>query len=134
LTLDCHDAELVAAFWKVALDYVDEPAPPPFATREEWLRHHGVPENEWREGAWLHDPTGAGPRLSILKVPEGKVAKNRLHLDLRVTQGGDPNREPWDQIQDTVERLIALGASVIHRNPPRHVVMADPEGNEFCVA
>jgi hypothetical protein len=44
LTLDCASATRLAEFWKLALGYVDEPPPAPFATQQEWLRHHGVPK------------------------------------------------------------------------------------------
>jgi hypothetical protein len=78
LTIDCEAPLQLAAFWKLALGYEDEPPPPPFATRAEWLAHHGVPEDEAGDAAWLRDPAGRGPRLSLLKVPERKVAKNRV--------------------------------------------------------
>ncbi|WP_026931752.1 VOC family protein [Glycomyces tenuis] len=131
LTLDCADAVLLGEFWKLALGYVDEPPPAPFATREEWLRHHGVTEVDPREGAWLCDPDGLGPRLSILRVPEPKTAKNRLHIDVRVGGSGD---DRWERITAEVERLRAAGAGVLWEEAGHHVVMADPEGNEFCVA
>jgi hypothetical protein len=131
LTLDCADAQRLGEFWKPALGYVDEPPPAPFATREEWLRHHEVPEEEWGDGVWLCRPDGSGPRLSILRVPEPKTAKNRLHLDI-LLDGEDEGR--WGRITAEVERLRAAGASVLWEADGRHVVMADPEGNEFCVA
>jgi hypothetical protein len=133
LTLDCASATRLAEFWKLALGYVDEPPPAPFATRLEWLRHHGVTEDGPDEGAWLCDPAGLGPRLSILRVPEPKAAKNRLHMDIRV--GGTGSRdERWARITAEVERLTAAGATTLHDDTGHHVVMADPEGNEFCVA
>src|SRR5580704_8020278 len=82
LTMDCGNAQVLASFWKLALGYVDAPAPAPFASRGEWLASFDVPEEEWDSGAWLCDPDGIGPSLSILPVPEGKVAKNRLHMDI----------------------------------------------------
>jgi hypothetical protein len=134
LTLDCANATTLAAFWKLALGYEDEPPPAPYATREEWVRAvdpggDGGPD----DGAWLHDPDGVGPRLSLLRVPEPKTAKNRLHLDLRVTGPGTPE-ERWATITSEVDRLTAAGATVLQPFPGHHVVMADPEGNEFCVA
>ena len=134
LTLDCADAGLLAAFWKSALGYVDEPPPAPFATREEWLAQFDLPEDESADdGAWLCDPDGAGPRLSILKVPEPKAAKNRLHIDVRVPGHGGPD-ERWARVRAESERLVKAGASVLAEFDGHHVVMADPEGNEFCVA
>ncbi len=74
------------------------------------------------------DPDGIGPRLLAQKVPEGKTAKNRVHLDVRV--GGR------EAVPAEVERLVALGAT-FHGTFDEHgtywAVMKDPEGNEFCV-
>ncbi|WP_026923555.1 VOC family protein [Glycomyces arizonensis] len=131
LTFDCADAVRLGEFWKLALGYVDEPPPPPFKTRQEWLRHHGVTEDDPSEGTWLCDPEGIGPRLSILRVPEPKTAKNRLHIDIRVGGKGD---DRWERIAAEAERLKAAGATVIDEAEGHHMVMADPEGNEFCVA
>jgi hypothetical protein len=105
LTLDCENATRLADFWKLALGYEDEPPPAPFATRQEWLAAvdpggEGDPD----DGAWLHDPDGVGPRLSVLRVPEPKRAKNRLHLDLRVAGPGTPE-ERWSRITREVDRL-----------------------------
>jgi hypothetical protein len=132
LTLDAADAVGLAEFWKLALGYVDEPPPEPFATREEWLASFEVPAEEWDRAAWLCDPDGRGPNLSILAVPEPKVAKNRLHMDVRVSGDGTPE-ERWARITAEVGRLAAAGARVLAEMTGHHVVMADPEGNEFCV-
>jgi hypothetical protein len=134
LTLDCADAQLLARFWKTALGYVDEPPPAPFATREEWVASFGLPEeDEADDGAWLCDPEGLGPRLSILKVPEPKTAKNRLHIDVRVPVRGGPEQR-WAMLRAEADRLARAGASVLEEHDSHHLVMADPEGNEFCVA
>ncbi|MER7550751.1 VOC family protein [Streptomyces anulatus] len=134
LTLDCGDAQLLAAFWKSALGYVDQPPPPRFATREEWLAQLELPEGESLDDvAWLCDPDGVGPRLSILKVPEPKAAKNRLHIDVRIAGHGTP-AERWSRIRAEAARLVAAGGSVLAEVDEHHVMMADPEGNEFCVA
>ncbi|MFE2703881.1 VOC family protein [Streptomyces mirabilis] len=134
LTLDCADANLLAEFWKTALGYIDEPPPAPFTTREEWLAQFDLPEDDLADdGAWLCDPDGVGPRLSILKVPEPRAAKNRLHIDVRVPGHGGPE-ERWARIRAESERLVKAGGSVLEEFDGHHVVMADPEGNEFCVA
>jgi hypothetical protein len=78
LTLDCANPTRLAEFWKLALGYGDEPPPAPFATRQEWLQQFDLAEDDTDDAAWLHDPAGIGPRLSLLQVPEPKVAKNRL--------------------------------------------------------
>ena len=73
------------------------------------------------------DPDGAGPRLLFQRVPEGKAAKNRVHLDVRI---GDAD------LEDEVGRVVATGASFVEyqtQGPQRWAVMADPEGNEFCL-
>ncbi|WP_031087068.1 VOC family protein [Streptomyces sp. NRRL WC-3549] len=133
LTLDCTDAQRLAAFWKTALGYVDEPPPAPFRTRAEWFAHFDLPaEESVEDGAWLCDPDGVGPRLCILKVPEPKTAKNRLHIDVRVPGHGSPE-ERWARIRTESERLVQAGGAVLDEFSMHHVVMADPEGNEFCV-
>lgn len=133
LTLDCDNAVVLAEFWKTALGYVDEPPPAPFATRAEWLSSLGEPEGSAEDGAWLRSPDGEGPRLSILKVPEPKTAKNRLHIDIRVP-GHGTHAERWARVRAEVHRLREAGATILETADEHHVVMADPEGNEFCVA
>jgi hypothetical protein len=138
ITVDCHDARIVAEFWKVALGYVDAHPPTGWDTWEDWPRHFEVPEEEWTGGASLVDPDGALPRVGFLKVPEGKTAKNRLHIDLQVGGGrqvDQPARR--ERILAMVERLVAAGGTVLQEHTFQghldHVVMADPEGNELCV-
>src|ERR1043165_4858973 len=87
LTFDCHDAEGMARFWTVARGYRDCPPPEGWDTWEAWLEHFGVPEEEWGDGASLQDPQGVLPKISFLRVPEPKTAKNRLHIDLQVSGG-----------------------------------------------
>ena len=138
LTFDCSHPPTVAEFWKVALGYVDAPPPEGFDTWEQWLVHGGIPAEEWDDGAYLVDPDGVGPRISFLRVPEPKSAKNRVHIDV---QAGGGRAEPWElrwpRVTETVSRLTSAGATVIREEPldgtPDHVVRADPEGNEFCV-
>lgn len=138
LTIDCAHPAKLAAFWALALGYAEKPPPAGFANWEEWLSHYGVPEDEWDEGAYLADPDGVGPSLSFLRVPESKVAKNRLHLDLQVGGGRATAWEVrWPRVVAAVERLTAAGATALReetlRGRPDHMVMADPEGNEFCL-
>jgi hypothetical protein len=133
LTFDCADAARLAEFWKLALGYADVPPPAPLASREEWLRDLGEPGYDPSDGAWLQDPGGVGPRLCLLKVPEPKVAKNRLHMDIRISTASSPS-ERWAEITAEVNRLTAAGATSLREDTGHHVVMADPEGNEFCVS
>jgi hypothetical protein len=79
----------------------------------------------------LCDPAGVGPKLFLQGVPEPKVAKNRLHLDVRAADRDDEER--WARIVEMAERLTTAGATALDEFPGRHIVMADPEGNEFCV-
>ncbi|MEU6204366.1 VOC family protein [Micromonospora musae] len=138
MTFDSADPPTLAAFWKTALGYVDAEPPAGFADWPAFFRHHGVPADEWGDVAYLADPMGAGPRISFLKVPEPKVAKNRIHLDL---QAGGGRGVPWEmrapRVRAAVERLVAAGARVLREDEVDgrldHVVLADPEGNEFCV-
>src|SRR3954465_205788 len=106
LTFDCVRAGGLAEFWKLALGYVDDPPPAPFRTREEWVASFGDPaEDDEGDGAWLHDPDGAGPRLGFLEGPEPKVAKNRLHIDVRVGKAGTPE-EVWGRVEAKVAQLV----------------------------
>jgi hypothetical protein len=132
LTLDCAHPTQLAEFWKLALGYEDEPPPAPYATREEWLQQFDLEDDESDDAAWLHDPAGVGPRLSLLQVPEPKTGKNRMHLDVRISGEGTFD-ERWQRITDKVGVLTAAGATPQKEWTGHHVVMADPEGNEFCV-
>ncbi|HEX4214123.1 MAG TPA: VOC family protein [Candidatus Dormibacteraeota bacterium] len=133
LTLDCATPPRLAGFWKLALGYIDEPPPPPFTTREEWIREYGDPGDTVDDAAFLKDPAGVGPRLVLMRVPEPKMLKNRLHIDVRVAGTGSAV-ERWERITRTVTELTAAGGITIQEFEGDHIVMADPEGNEFCVA
>ncbi|QIQ04349.1 VOC family protein [Streptomyces liangshanensis] len=138
VTVDCAQPGELARFWALALGYVERPAPAGFASWEEWFAQHDVPEEEWDDGAYLSDPDGVGPSISFLRVPEAKVAKNRLHLDLQIGGGREtPWEIRWPRVTAARDRLTAAGAMVIREDElqgrPDHFVMADPEGNEFCL-
>ena len=106
MVVDCNDFDRMVAFWRAALRYVPrEPA-----------------EDGW---VVLRDPEGNSVNVSIQQVPEPRLGKNRLHFDLYTN---DQERE--------VERLLGLGATRHPRAPEPDedfVVLADPEGNLFCV-
>ena len=138
LTIDCARPGELAKFWALALGYVEKPPPAGFASWEEWFAHHDIPEEEWDEGAYLSDPEGIGPNLTFMQVPESKVVKNRLHLDVQVGGGRENAWEVrWPRVIEAVERLTAVGATAIGEHmlqgKPDHMLMADPEGNEFCL-
>jgi hypothetical protein len=137
ITVDCADPHRLAGFWREALGYVDAPVPEGFASWEEWLVRWEVPPEEWNDGAAVVDPSGQKPGISFLKVPESKVVKNRLHIDLKVGGRDKPQQERWPLVTAKVQQLVEAGATVVREDVvggvPSHVVMADPEGNEFCV-
>jgi len=138
VTIDCVHPRELAAFWALALGYVDAPHPDGFTSWEDWLRANAVPAEEWDDGAYLVDPSGSGPKLSFLKVPEPKTVKNRRHIDINVGGGRQvPWDERWPLVQEKVDQLTRAGATIFREfeldGRPDHVWMKDPEGNELCV-
>jgi hypothetical protein len=138
ITFDCADPARMADFWKLALGYVDAPPPEGFTSWHDWLEACGVPEDEWNDGAAISDPDGVRPRIGFLKVPEGKTAKNRIHLDVQVGGGrAEMGGSRTDRIEERVRLLTGAGATVLRRDEAGgeldHYVLADPEGNELCV-
>ena len=110
LVIDCHDHDLLGRFWSEVLGYR-------ISDRSDGPEHFYVE---------LEGPTGAGPSLLLLRTTDAKSVKNRLHIDVNAT----------DRTQDEeVERILALGATRadIGQGEQAWVVLADPEGNEFCV-
>jgi hypothetical protein len=95
-------------------------------------REDGIPPEHRNDMAAVVDPGGTGPRLLFQKVPEGKTAKNRMHLDVNV---GTADHDRY-RVDEHVARLTEAGGSVVAERAERGerwVVMTDPEGNEFCV-
>ncbi|MFE3519806.1 VOC family protein [Streptomyces sp. NPDC059166] len=135
VTFDCAEPERVARFWCEVLGYVAPSPPDGFATWDEY--HLSLPAGE--RGAWFActDPSGAGPRLYFQRVPEGKTAKNRVHLDVRVGTGL-VGEERLAALEAECERLVALGAvcdQVLLADEENEscINMRDIEGNEFCL-
>ncbi len=137
VTFDAHDPAALAEFWIVALGYAIQPPPPGFDSWDEWATSMGIPEENWNDARALVDPDGKGPRLFIQKVPEPKIAKNRVHLDVNAGGGhGTPVEERRIAVDAHVEALVAAGGTIVGPVEQRGeywVVMQDPEGNEFCV-
>ena len=141
VAIDTNDPEPLIAFWSEALGYEREQPPGGYPTwLAYWTEGLGIPAEEFEEGddgTSIVDPDGVGPRIWFQPVPEPKVVKNRVHLDLNF--GGDrgaPLAERRPKIDATVDRLVAHGASVLYRNEGGNyyaVTMQDPQGNEFCV-
>jgi catechol 2,3-dioxygenase-like lactoylglutathione lyase family enzyme len=140
VTFDCADPDRLARFWAEVLGYRLEEPPDGFATWQDYWVSRGLPPEEVEDGYdSIVDPEGVRPRIWFQPVPEGKVVKNRLHLDLGVSGG---RRVPLEtrrrRIDAEAERLVAAGATrlrVMSEEGVDHygVVMADPEGNEFCL-
>jgi hypothetical protein len=141
VTIDCADPFALSSFWESALAY--EPADPPEGsdTWEEWLEKMEVPREDWDPGLRPYnaivDPDRRGPRIWFQRVPEPKAVKNRIHFDLDASEGpAAPVDRRKEQVEAEVERLIGLGARRLadyEEQDHYHVVMADPEGNEFCL-
>ena len=105
IVFDCHDPTRLASFWAAALGYAVNADDP--------------------DHAWAYDPRRTKPYLLFNKVPEPKVVKNRMHLDLDT-----------DDVDAEIARLEALGArklQFVNEGERPWWIMADPEGNEFCV-
>jgi hypothetical protein len=119
VVVDSRHPASIARFWAAALDgYEVAPYDPAELDR---LRIIGITDPE-DDPAVLVEAPGARPRLFFQLVPEPKIVKNRVHLDLRC-----------DFFETEVERLTALGASVLEQHDS-HFILLDPEGNEFCLS
>jgi catechol 2,3-dioxygenase-like lactoylglutathione lyase family enzyme len=138
VTFDASDPAALAAFWAETLGYQVQEPPPGFDSWDAALEAWGVPPEHRNDASAVVDPQGAGPRVFIQKVPEGKTAKNRVHLDVRAAPGLE-GAERMAALEAECERLVDIGASRLDRHEPApplaegHIVMADPEGNEFCL-
>jgi Glyoxalase-like domain len=119
VVVDCRHPASLARFWAAALDgYAVAPYDEAELAR---LRANGIFDPEDDPSVLVEAAPGVRPRFFFQLVPESKVVKNRLHLDLMA-----------DDVPAEVARLVALGASVLDVLPA-WTVLADPEGNEFCV-
>ena len=132
VAFDCAEPGRVGAFWCEVLGYV-APVPDEFASWDEY-NNSLTPEEQ---DSWFAciDPTGVGPRLFFQRVPEGKVVKNRVHLDVRVGTGM-VGAERLAALEAERDRLIALGAVCVRvmladGEEESCIVMQDIEGNEF---
>jgi hypothetical protein len=135
VTFDCAEPERVARFWCEVLGYVVPPPPEGFASWDEVNRT--LPAEQQGSKFACVDPSGVGPRLFFQRVPEGKVVKNRVHLDVRTATGlvGD---ERVAVLEAECARLVALGGARVRLLradgfDESCLVMQDVEGNEFCL-
>jgi hypothetical protein len=137
VVVDAAEPAKLAEFWALALDYVLEPPPRGFETREDFGRSVGRPEEEFGDQAAVIDPADEGPRLYFRRVPERKTVKNRVHLDVRVAGREVDGEERKRLVSEKVEQLVEAGASIAWADEDvrgHSIVLRDPEGNEFCVA
>ena len=135
VTFDCAEPERVARFWCAVLGYVVPPPPEGFATWHDFDRT--LPAEYHGKAFACVDPEGVGPRLFFQRVPEGKVVKNRVHLDVRVGTGL-VGEERVAALEAECERLVGLGARRVLLLRADGVnesclVIQDIEGNEFCL-
>jgi hypothetical protein len=119
VVFDSAQPAVTARFWAAALDgYAVAPYDEAELARLRALGINGPDEDP----TVLVEPAGAGPRLWFQLVPEPKQVKNRVHLDLCATD-----------VEAEIARLTGLGASVLARHD-ENTILADPEGNEFCLS
>lgn len=132
ITIDCHNADSLAEFWALALDYELQPPPDGFEDWKSFLEANDAPVPPAGSVSAIVDPDGAGPRILFMRVPEDKVAKNRVHLDIRAsTNPGDDEGK-----LAKIAQLVDAGGTELGRGEEHGswwIVMQDPEGNEFCV-
>ncbi len=136
VTFDSAGPDKLADFWAAALSYIKQPPPEGYADWPTFLKAQGI-EVDVDAASAIVDPSGVGPRVYFQKVPEPKTAKNRMHLDLNMSDTRRVGQEEGRRRVDTeTQRLVGLGATQIRVADERGeywVVMADPEGNEFCI-
>jgi hypothetical protein len=140
VTIDCADPGRLARFWVTALNYQMEKPPAGFDTWQTYWVSRGLPAEEVGDGYdSIVDPEGVGPRIWFQPVPEAKVVKNRVHLDLAVGGGRQvPLATRRQRVDAEADRLVGAGATrlrVLSEEAVDHyaVVLQDPEGNEFCL-
>ncbi|MFC8228081.1 VOC family protein [Streptomyces sp. NPDC057287] len=135
VTFDCAEPRRVARFWCEALGYVLQPPPEGFGTWDDF--DSSQPPGDRGSWAVCKDPSGVGPRLYFQRVPEGKTAKNRVHLDVRVGTGL-VGEERLAALEAECARLLPLGAVrgqllLADEDNESCLNMQDVEGNEFCL-
>jgi hypothetical protein len=137
VTFDAHDPQRLGRFWCEVLGYVEQPPPGGFDSWDAFLDSVELPADERDNAYAIVDPEGSRPRIYLQKVPEGKTAKNRMHLDVNVGAGlQGPERRA--AVRNRADELVKLGATEVNEvEDPRFgeycVVLQDIEGNEFCL-
>ncbi|MCU1550026.1 MAG: hypothetical protein JWR36_586 [Glaciihabitans sp.] len=134
ITFDCANPRELSYFWADVFGYPHADWPPDMKAD---LLSKGLTEEDLSNRSVAEDPTGEGPRFFFQRVPEGKTAKNRMHIDIRTNPD---RRATLEELVAEKDRIVALGATVMVDFDGRwgpfeehHFVMQDPEGNEFCL-
>ncbi|MEP7019063.1 MAG: VOC family protein [Pseudonocardiales bacterium] len=135
ISFDAADPERLGTFWAEVLGYVMQDPPAGFASWDAFLDSIGYPADERDHAYALVDPEKVKPRLFFQKVPEGKTAKNRVHIDVNAGAGVAPD-EKRSVVRARADEIVALGATELREHDEHGeywIVMQDIEGNEFCV-
>src|SRR6476659_7001786 len=109
VVFDAADPGALAQFWATALGYVVQPPPDGFDDWPALLSSLGVPEAAWNSRSAVVDPRGVGPRLFFQQVPDGKTAKNRVHVDVNAVaaeSGADAFQVSADGRRAAVARWV----------------------------
>jgi hypothetical protein len=135
VVFDCAQPDTLADFWADVLGYVKQPPPEGFDSWNDFAASIGMPKEQWDGWSAVIDPEGKRPRVFFQRVPEGKVVKNRVHLDVNVGEGLEGD-ERIARIKREADRVEGLGATRVREAEERGefwIVMQDIEGNEFCL-
>lgn len=137
VVIDCADPNRLAEFWAAALDYIVQPPPDGFDSWEAFADKIGIPPDERDRLSAVVDPQRQRPRILLQKVPEKKTVKNRVHIDIDVLHGSPPGSDARKRAaRERCELLTGKGATLLRElDEPSGwcLVLADPEGNEFCL-
>lgn len=137
IVFDCADPDRLAAFWASALHYRVQGPPEGYGSWEAFLTAMRVPKEAWNDASAIVDPEKVAPRIYFQRMGTPKLGKNRVHLDLNISDGARvPLEERIARVDSEVERLLGLGATrqrAWTESGEYWVVLQDPDGNEFCV-
>ena len=134
ITFAAEDPRKLAAFWRAALDYGEEPPPPPFATWAEFLAANNLPPDSGNDIDSAIDPEGIQPRILVER--DEPRPRGAVHLDVNVNTRDTPPEDRRANVDAAVARLTTLGATqtrVVDQDGRYWIEMTDPEGNWFCV-
>jgi catechol 2,3-dioxygenase-like lactoylglutathione lyase family enzyme len=109
ITIDCADPQKLSWFWADVFGYPHAEWSP---EQRQGFLDQGMTEEEFTQRSIAEDPTGLGPRFFFQRVPESKVVKNRMHIDIRTFPD---RRATHEEVDAEVERIIGLGATVVEK-------------------